>query len=154
MVEELANSLTLKMEAICPPKRRFTFIRLHGVIFQKTELFITSAVKKGISKKWLRNNCTESSREDYIISFSDFFPPFSSVRALVPMLVRWHNVMLGVSSDSISCEDGILHYWTVGVYCETILKAVYGLPHVQHSYGDTESELGVTCFGISPRTVE
>jgi hypothetical protein len=41
----LAYSSTLKMEATVPPKRRLTFNGLHGVIFQKIEHFITTAVR-------------------------------------------------------------------------------------------------------------
>jgi hypothetical protein len=40
-----AYSSTLKMEAICSPKRRLTFNGQHGVISQKIVLFITTAVK-------------------------------------------------------------------------------------------------------------
>jgi hypothetical protein len=38
-------SSTLKMEAICSPKRRLHLNRLHGVTSQKMILFITTAVK-------------------------------------------------------------------------------------------------------------
>jgi hypothetical protein len=36
---------TLNMDVICPPKRLLTFAELHGVISQKTEHFITTAVR-------------------------------------------------------------------------------------------------------------
>jgi hypothetical protein len=41
----LAYSSTLKMEATCFSEIRFTFNGLHGVISQKIELFITTAVR-------------------------------------------------------------------------------------------------------------
>jgi hypothetical protein len=44
-MEEAVNraySSTMKMEAICFSKRRFTFTGLHGVIAQKIEFFLPS----------------------------------------------------------------------------------------------------------------
>jgi hypothetical protein len=45
LVSCLAYSLTLNVEATCPPKRWLIFGGPHGVISQKTELFITTAVR-------------------------------------------------------------------------------------------------------------
>jgi hypothetical protein len=41
----LVSSSTLKMRRYVPPKRRLTSARVHGVIYQKTELFLVTAVR-------------------------------------------------------------------------------------------------------------
>jgi hypothetical protein len=45
VVYYLAYCATLKMEAIVAPKHHFTFIRPHGVILQKLQLFTMRAVR-------------------------------------------------------------------------------------------------------------
>jgi hypothetical protein len=45
LVSCLAYSSTLKMEATCFSETSVDFQGLHGVIFQKIELFITTAVR-------------------------------------------------------------------------------------------------------------
>jgi hypothetical protein len=45
LVSFMAYSLTLKMESYVPLKHQFTFNRIHGVIFQKIVLFITTDVR-------------------------------------------------------------------------------------------------------------
>jgi hypothetical protein len=41
----LVHSSALKMEVTVPPKFRFTFIGVHGVISQKPQFFIITAVR-------------------------------------------------------------------------------------------------------------
>jgi hypothetical protein len=53
LVSCLAYSSSLKMNATCPPKRRLTFDELHGVIFQKIKLFITTAVRISNPKQYI-----------------------------------------------------------------------------------------------------
>jgi hypothetical protein len=45
LVSCLAYSPTLKIEASCSRKRRLTFNGIHGVMFQKVEIFIETDVR-------------------------------------------------------------------------------------------------------------
>jgi uncharacterized membrane protein len=57
LVSCLAYSSTVKTEAISASKCRLTFTRLHGVISQKTDIFIVTAVKTSNPKQVIQFSC-------------------------------------------------------------------------------------------------
>jgi hypothetical protein len=73
---------TLKMEAICPLKRRTTFNRPHSVISQKIILFLTTAVK---TSNLIHDNsavlCTACSMPDVLLCHN------SSQHSLSPIIL-------------------------------------------------------------------
>jgi hypothetical protein len=55
LVSFLPYSSSLNMEAICSSKHELTFNRLHGIISQKKELFITTTMRTSNATLYIKS---------------------------------------------------------------------------------------------------
>jgi hypothetical protein len=134
------NSSALKMEVYVPSKRRLTFIGLHAVTFQTTELFIISLVLVLNShrtwKQSMRKNRTQ---------FKDKFE-FSVTRTFVSIIIEEPKIKTwGIQPvrPSKYLEQCIFRFTGIPADAPTVLSHRYHRPSLWSTTGRQKAQMSL-----------